>query len=809
MAGLLTIAPAALLALGAAIAWRSPAADERLGRIGAPALVAAAFASAIAGAWQVLAGDGAPIGPQVLSGWAEGAGSAFAVSPFLQLDGLNVIALVLLTALAGIAAVHGALDDDPAALAAPLAVAAAAALLVAGMRSPLGLVAGWVALDLALAFAAGGGRSSLLAGQFGLLLLLGGLAVLPTDVVGAAADGTAPSEWQRLMLIGACLIRAGAWPIWWGVPLSRPEALWRSLTMRGGPVIAGLSLALMFAELSEVGAGISPAMLGSGIAAVAAASVLAFCAADRAAVADWRIGALAGLAVVAAGLADPVGRAIGVVLLAHVALAIANVYGSDDLGDDPMSGAARLLGAAAIIGAPPTLGFAARWLLFDQLIVRQTSLAVVVVFLGLALVAAPARHRAARASSPASEPVPAPARRGAKRGRALAITLTAAGIAGLVAGTFIGALAPVLDAATGTALPSPLLYILSTSWLRAPIAVLLAVAIPAFLIVGAMPLGWALRRLARGAEVADRTRLDALGTWLLLGGALAVPRRAFIRTGELLQSQPGIAGSRRAMAFTFTAAAAIGGALLSGAGSQASVDSGIAIDVPLWPTLAAAAIIVVLLLPRPPAARLIALLSTYALVATLSVAAGVPVVLALLPAAVGALVVGMIAISVMQAPIDRRLLSAARRLSALRGRDGEVADRLIPAFAIAIVTVAALGFGGGMPEALGEEVTLVVRPSIILVSGGILAVIFASTSLEVASGVMVALTGAELLYAALDHGLLITGALAAFQILLAVVISFFVGLSAPRSPSGGSALDPVDPRGAEPAAEVKPEVVGS
>ncbi len=797
MAGLLTIAPAALLALGAVFAWRAPAADKRLGRIAAPGMAVAAFASAIAGGWLVLSDPSARLGAQVLSPWALTAESVFAGSPSLQLDGLTIISLVLLTSLALIAAIRGALEEDSSALAVPLAVAAASAVLIAGTRSPLGLVAGWVALDVTLAFTTKGGRTSLLAGQFGLLLLLAGLSGLPSDVVRIGSDSPVPSELRRFMLTAACMVRAGVWPMWWAVPSSVGTASWRSLTTRGGPTVAGLTLALMLAEMSGLGSGISLATMGPGLAAVAAGAVLAFTAPDRVSCLDWRIAALSGLVIVAAGLADPVGQAIGIVMLVHVVLVTANSYGAEGLGHHGLARATRLLGAAGIIGLPPTVSFAGRWLLFDQLIVREAALAVIVVFAATALITAPLR----REWTPAS-PIDGD-------DRALAGTLLTFGVAGMLAGTFIGALAPVLDAATGTALPSPLRYIISMSWIRAPAPVLLAVAAPISLIIGAAPLGWAFRRITRGRR--SQEALARLSRVLRLARSMGGAQRAFVRTGGILQSQPGIAGSRRAMAFTFTSAVAVGGALLSGTGTgtNAGTAAEITAAFPLWPSIAAAAIVVVLLLPRPPAARLVALLATYFLVAILSVGAGVGPTLAVLSASIGVLVVGMIAISVMQAPIDRRLLSAARRLSALRGRDGVVADRLIPSFAIAIVVVAAFGFDGGTLDSLGPEVAIILRPTLILIAGGVLTVVFASTALEVASGVLVALTGAELLYAALDDGLLITGALAAFQILLAVVISFFVGLSAPRSPRGGTALDSTDARSLEPPADVKPEVIGS
>ena len=75
MAGLLTIAPAALLALGAVFAWRAPTAGERLGRFAAPSMAVAAFAAAIAGAWRVLSDPSALPAPLVLSPWAGPAGS--------------------------------------------------------------------------------------------------------------------------------------------------------------------------------------------------------------------------------------------------------------------------------------------------------------------------------------------------------------------------------------------------------------------------------------------------------------------------------------------------------------------------------------------------------------------------------------------------------------------------------------------------------------------------------------------------------------------------------------------------------------
>ena len=796
MAGLLTIAPAALLALGAIFAWRAPSADERLGRLAAPAMAAAAFAAALAGAWVVYTDPTGGATALTLSPWAGAARSAFSGSPVLQLDGLTVISLVLLTSLSLLAAIRGAADDDPAALAVPLAVAAASAILVAGTRSPLGLVAGWIALDVTIGFAAGGGRASLLAGQFGLLLLLAGLSGLPFDAVRIGSESPVPSELRRILLTAACMVRAGVWPIWWAVPRSIGEASWRSLTTRGGPTIAGLTLALMLAELSGLGSGVSIATVAPGLIALAAGAMLAFTAPDRATCIDWRIAALTGLVLVAAGLADPVGQAIGIVLLGHLVLVTAISYGAEGLGRHGLARAARMLGAAGILGLPPTLSFAGRWLLFDQLVVREAAFAVIVVFVSTALIVAPMR--------PEWVPPPPIRRHAGVFGAAMLVV----GILGLLAGSFFSLLGPPLESATGVALPSPLLLMASTSWLRAPAPVIVAVATPIALILGAAPLGWALRRLARTRQ--SHGALTRAGDVLRRAGPLSYAPRAVVATGEAIHARPGIAGGRRAMAFTFTSAVAIGGAVLSGASTgPAMVGS---TEVPLWPVLVATAIIALLLLPRPPAARLAALLATHVLVAVLSIAAGVPPILVVLTASVGVLVVGMIAISVMQAPIDRRLLAAARRLSELRGLDSEIGDRLIPSFAVGVIAIAALGYSGGTLDSLGPEVAMVLRPTAILVAGGILMVIFASTALEVAVGVLVALAGAELVYAALDHGLIVTGALAGFQLLLAVVISFFVGLSPPRSPRGGDALDTAeaDDRldGPDVRPDVRPEVVG-
>jgi hypothetical protein len=126
----------------------------------------------------------------------------------------------------------------------------------------------------------------------------------------------------------------------------------------------------------------------------------------------------------------------------------------------------------------------------------------------------------------------------------------------------------------------------------------------------------------------------------------------------------------------------------------------------------------------------------------------------------------------VQTPVDRRLIQASERLAALRGIS-EPSPRLVPG--LAVVTAGVILFGVHSvvaPKALSDAV---LQPAVTLPAAGALTVVFARTPLRLAAGALAILTAFELAYARLDPGLVVTGGLAVFQLLFAIVASYFVG----------------------------------
>jgi len=159
----------------------------------------------------------------------------------------------------------------------------------------------------------------------------------------------------------------------------------------------------------------------------------------------------------------------------------------------------------------------------------------------------------------------------------------------------------------------------------------------------------------------------------------------------------------------------------------------------------------------------------------------------------------MLALSILQAPIDRRLVAAARRLGQVQAAPRRaLSERLVPVLALAIVALVGLGM---QPAVLAPYVGPgVLRVGVVLVAGGVVATVFAGSALKLAAGVLIALIGSEAIYASLDPGLLVTGGLAGLQLLFTIVASFFIGQSPlVGGPEGQPRRDDV--------ARVQPEVV--
>lgn len=786
MDGLLTAAPALFLAAGATM---SAMPSARLGRW--RHFVPAAFAlggllAALLAAWLTLPGRGVAALRLVLSPWsgslAPGVDPIFLLSPGLDVDFLAALGLVVIAGLGLVVAVRAIGEADGEARRA-LAVAAASALFVAGTRNPLGLVLGWLVLDIVLVWL-GAGRNSLVVGQIGLLLAIAGLAA--TGFEGERLGSAILPGSARLALVLAAMVRAGAYPLWWAIPRTAPTDPWEAIGLRLAPTVAGLGLALRVSQTIAPIGGIDYALFGPGLVAFGFAALLSFYARHRAACLDWRVASHVGLVLMALGLGDPVGRSIALILVLDLAATFAARYAAEGLGAGPLARAARAVADFGTMGLPPTLGFAGRWLLFnevllrfspnvmrfhdrnglellgDPVLVRQVALQFGV---GLVLLVA-----AALASAPMrGDWFPPPALpRGVRRTGAIVLGVALGGI-GL--GIALESLAPGFKALTGAALPSPL-----RSAARSSFA-------PSFLILFAPPLGWWLRRITRGPEH-DTGAL--LWRGLRLVGILDAAGSALVRTGAAVQLRSGLVEGRRSMALTAVGAVATGAAIFAriDPGAGAAPVPGLSTIVAVSAAAACGALVVI---ARPAAAMLAGVLLAHFTAGAVLLQSGVPPVIVLVKVLVGLLVVGMLALSVLQAPIDRRLIQAARRLRAIG--DAGPSNRLhsVAGIALVIFSIGALGLTGGAIRGGPEIPPMLLQTAVVLVIGGLLATMFADSVLELACGVLLALIGCEVAYANYDAGLVVTGALAVFQMLFAITASYFLGLAA-TSPAGDGAL---------------------
>ncbi len=805
MLAALTAAPAALLFLGS---WpRLVARLPRRWRVAAPAVAALlAVASAAAlGIALVLGGGESAVLP--LSPWS---GAVFDARPELRVDALSALCLFLIGLSALVAVLRGigegpvaesvlAYDSDDAVatdrapqeanreggLRASLAVSAAAALFVAASRSPLGLALAWIVFDLALAGPAKGGRRSLLGGQIGLFLALAGLT-------GAG----------RAYLVAAGAVRAGLYPLSWSVPRCGEGRPWRALGVRLPATIAGLHLAFVAGEGLRRGAGIDRATLVAGMVAVAFGAAHAFLAKDRSRSLEWTTTAQAGLVLLALSLNDPIGRAIAVTLLVAQVLNGIVRHGAEGLAGQQTGRLASRLTAAALVGIPPTLGFCARWLLYDNLLARgqrSALAALAVAVVGAALLAAPAR--------PQWRPAPAPRR----AGKALAGLLLGVAVAELALGIGFPAISWIAQATGASRLPHPLGLL--ASGLVLPFGEDAASGLDALrpvgevllrlLLIGIAPLvGWALRRI-----IARRTAVPrVLRAGLTIAPAFELLLQATLRIGAVAQLRSGLVEGRRAMAITLLGAAVLAAALL-GPPAQAG---GSWPAIGAWPLIVLAALATgALLLMRARLWTLGAIVLGHVVAALHLALSGAPIFVAAVQLLVGVLAAGMLAISVMQAPVDRRLAEAARRLRALRARglapNAALAERHGERLTLVLALAMAVSVAIGMPQSThiaglaGRELA----PAIVLLMGGLLAVLFARGVLELSAGVLLSLTGFEAIYGLVDAGLLVTGVLAVVQLLFAVVASAFVGSSPTVVVSSGSSTGD-DPAEAMP--DVQPEV---
>lgn len=750
----LTLVPAVSLACGAWLCFRPPAwlAPRRVYWVLGTVLLALFSAAVMA----VALLQSAPAVWQLrLSPWSS---AVFQGDPALAVNAVTAIAIVLvclgalislLVPLAGRRGVDG--------LGGPLLVGSASALFVAAAHNPLGLVSAWLFLDVALFVGARTRRRALLASHLGLLLVLVALVDLPAAAV--TLDPALLSGWSRFCLIAAATIRMGLYPFWWPVPRSSATSLWQACALRIGPTIAGAALVLVVAhrpqDIAEAGAvGLLP-----GIVAILFGALLAWLAGDMPSRLDWTTAYHAGLLVLAASLGTATGAAIALLLLVDLVIGRCVQYSCQGLAASRAARIASALAVLSLAGVPPSLGFVARWLLYREMLFHGQAGLLVLLVATAGLVVARWRDMRPRAGLPS---VP---------GRRLAAGLAVLAALPWLLGLGFRWLQPSLTSVTG--MPA------MSFWSDQSVIIAGAILLP--ILVGAV-LPW-LRGGSSLPSYAENQR--AMAQVLRLTDLFDGLRSLSIRAGRWVHDSLGFTEGERAMAWTLLAVVAVGAAMLDA--PPATVDTSGSAPIALVVLAVAIGVAAAMLVGETPFTTLAALLCGYGLAAfiLLSTSRGGPAMVAAvvsIKSVAGLVVVAILVISVLQAPADRNLAGAAQRLQRLSPAAAARESRLLPLLALATAVVVASGIPSiTLPEALPQPLLHV---ALVMIAGGTLTVVFARTPLRLTGGVLLALTGFELVYAQVEPGLLITGGLAVFQLAFAIVAAAFVGAEAPLDRSG-------------------------
>lgn len=752
MIGLLVVLPAAGLALAAVLCRWPPRAVT--GRIPYWVLLSAGAAWGLSAVILGLA-LAQPGRDMVLSlpGWSEPMPALG-----LNVDSLAAFCLFLVCGIAALAAVR-LLDGftDPLDLAGPLAVAAATALFVTATRVPLGLVLAWLLLDLTLAMAAGGGARALLTGQLGLLCVLMGMLVLPAGALKLDAPGLATAEAGRLQLwlLLAAAVRMGMYPVWWAIPRTVQRIPWTGALVRLAPMVAGAGLFLRAMQGSRPGESLTPGTLLPLSIVMLLGAMLAWLARDAVEVLDWRFVTQGALVLLAIRPGGPVYQSIGLVLLANLVLCGLILYGTADVPRTRNVQILRRVADAALIGLPLTLGFQGRWLLYREL-VEPLPWVLALIVIATAFASRP-RALGGRPLLPA-----------------LGDHRPAVVVAGMAAFTVIllgvapDLLAPLLVSITATSSPGALLDLVATLTTPATLArgLLLLTAIFVPLLVGVL-----LRRVPPPRDPAILAQRLTARRALRMTGVADAFASGLLRSGEVVQVASGLVEGRRARVWTLLAVVVVSVAALD----PPALDGGPTVLGPaaLLTLLAAVAIGAVLLLADRPGLTLGALAAGYVLVAGVQGLGGHWAV-AMMTLLAGAVIVAIVAVAVVQAPIDRHVARAASRLRAARASNVAEGNRVLLALALAAAVLIAMGIHSvSFPLQLPDNV---LRPALVLATGGVLSAVTARSPLRLVTGVLLALAGFQLAYSYLDPGMLIAAGLAVFQLLFAVLVSYYLGL---------------------------------
>jgi hypothetical protein len=752
MIGLLVALPAAGLALAAVLCRWPPRAVT--GRIPLFVLLCAGAAwglsAVILGLALVQPGREMVLSPP---GWS---GSMLALG--LNVDGLAAFCLFLVCGIAALSSLR-LLDgfSDPMDLAGPLAVAAATALFVTATRVPLGLVLAWLLLDLALAIAAGGGSRALLTGQAGLLCVLMGVLALPAGALTLDQDlATADAARLQLWLLLAAAVRMGMYPLWWAIPRTAERTPWTGALVRLAPMVAGAGLFLRATQGSRPGESLLPGTLLPLAIVMLLGAMLAWLARDAVEVLDWRFVTQGALILLAIRPPGPVYQSIGLVLLVNLVLCGLILYGTADVPRTRNVQIVRRVADAALIGVPLTLGFQGRWLLYREL-VEPVPWVLLLIVIATALASRP-RALGGRPLLPA-----------------LGDHRLAIGVAGLAAGLVLllgirpDLLAPILVSITVTESPRAVLDLKAT--LLAPETMVrglwLLAAILAPLLAGVL-----LRRVPTPRDPAILSQRLSARRALRMTGVMDAFASMVLRSGEAVQVASGLVEGRRARVWTLLAVVVVAVVALD----PPAVDgTPTALTLAgLTALLAAAAIGAVLLLAGAPRMTVGSLAAGYFLVAAVQGAGGHWAV-AIMTLVAGAVIVAILAVAVVQAPIDRYVARAASRLRSVRVGKVEEGNRPMLGLALAAAVLIAMGIQSvSFPLLVPDSV---LRPALILTAGGVLAAVTARSALRLVTGVLLALAGFQLAYSFLDPGMLIAAGLAVFQLLFAVLVSYYLGLS--------------------------------
>lgn len=699
-------------------------------------------------------------------------GSLLLPAPQLEVAALEVSAILAVIFLAWLSMVSQ-WPIRHADVAYHLAIAAAASLLIAGYRTPFGLVYGWLALDLVLLLGPGGNRRALLMSQVGLLVAIAALAAATASQVPRAIPAQlAAASLSPLLLILAASVRIGLYPFGAALPYW-PQGDVRALpAQRLIPLLAGIGLFLSVTMGLHPGEGWLPAVRALCLVAIVGGALLSWLNDHRYLAVGWQLASQAGLATLAAAFGGSMGAAMALLLALDLVLARAALCSTDGAEPTAWVRIARWLASASTIGLPPTLGFVARWLLYRQLLAADLWPDLVAIMVGSAFSTASLLvHDRPFLGRPL---VARPVSRWTVAAAMIASSST------LVLGLWFRPLEALGRALVGFSPPSALLDLVYT--LRSP----LTLASSAALLVAILAPS-AVAPLLRQARPQPSTDMVArpwrrLRALVALDGLFDGFGAALHAVGTALQRAAGFASPRRAMAWTLLSVFVIT-ALMLLTGFPGTAQDGSLLQTPSASTLAyllVATMVIGLVASQPrPQASLSGLAASQLLAAGWLVVAGglsqatLPLI-GIIYGLIGLLAVGILALSLSATPEAAAVPARIPRLRWQQLEPSGDGQRWLAIISLLIVLI--LVSSSQLPD-LSEVIPPdSLRPALLYAVGGAMVVIFAATALQLVVGVLLTWTGFQLGYAYLDPGLLITFSLSSFQLLFALVAAYYLAI---------------------------------